>query len=119
MLPIITLGRDSYVHPEYGKTYVPVFEIVGWTDADNPSVDGEGDDDVPFEPAVAEPSKAALPGPGQRAANPIPAGIAPSPGSDAVRAPVNSANAQGAATSRQANRAALSPSDGGRKETRF
>lgn len=39
MLPIITLGRDSYVHPIYRKTYVPVFKIVGWTDQNNPSVD--------------------------------------------------------------------------------
>ncbi len=53
MLPIITLGRDSYIHSEYGKTYFPVFEIVGWTDQDNPSVDGSGDgqDEIPFDPA--------------------------------------------------------------------
>lgn len=29
-VPIIELGRDSYKHPEYGKTYVPVLTIVGW-----------------------------------------------------------------------------------------
>lgn len=29
-VPIIELGRDSYKHSEYGKTYVPVLTIVGW-----------------------------------------------------------------------------------------
>jgi hypothetical protein len=34
-VPIIELGRDFYTHPSYGKTYFPVFTIVGWTDEDN------------------------------------------------------------------------------------
>ncbi len=56
MLPIIELQRESYLHnnKEYGKIYNPVLPIVGWTDADNPSVD---DVDANL-------------GPGQRAANP-------------------------------------------------
>lgn len=57
MLPIIELGRDSYMHKEYGKTYFPVFTIVGWTDEDAPSV-GEGtesEEEIPFDP----PGKAA------------------------------------------------------------
>jgi hypothetical protein len=37
-LPIIELARDSYMHPRFKKIYVPDFKIVGWTDADNPSV---------------------------------------------------------------------------------
>lgn len=59
MLPIIKLGRDFYNHAQYGKTYFPVFEIVGWTDAEDPSLDSDGDD-VPFEPEKpAEKPKAA------------------------------------------------------------
>jgi hypothetical protein len=34
-VPIIELGRDYYTHPSYGKTYFPVFTIVGWTEEDN------------------------------------------------------------------------------------
>jgi hypothetical protein len=50
MLPIITLGRDFYTHPRFGKTYFPVFTIVGWTDENNPSVDGDSEgDDIPFD----------------------------------------------------------------------
>lgn len=30
--PIIALGSDSYNHNSYGRTYVPVLEIVGWAD---------------------------------------------------------------------------------------
>lgn len=37
-MPIIELGRDFYNHPQYGKTYFPVFTIVGWTDADDPQI---------------------------------------------------------------------------------
>ena len=51
MLPIITLERDSYPHKEYGKTYFPVFEIIGWTDADEPSLD---DADQPSQAAIAD-----------------------------------------------------------------
>lgn len=28
--PIIKLGADSYSHAEYGRTYVPLIQIVGW-----------------------------------------------------------------------------------------
>jgi hypothetical protein len=31
-VPVIELGRDSYKHPTYGKTYVPVLTIVEWVD---------------------------------------------------------------------------------------
>lgn len=31
-VPIIELGRDSYMHKEFGKTYFPVFTIVDWVD---------------------------------------------------------------------------------------
>ena len=37
MLPIVEITNDSYMHAMYGKTYFPVFSIVGWTPGDNPS----------------------------------------------------------------------------------
>lgn len=32
MVPIIALGRDSYMHPVYKKTYVPTLAIVNWVE---------------------------------------------------------------------------------------
>lgn len=32
MVPIIELGRDSYIHREYGKLYVPMLTIVDWVE---------------------------------------------------------------------------------------
>jgi hypothetical protein len=32
LVPVIELGRDSYKHAVYGKTYVPVVAIVDWID---------------------------------------------------------------------------------------
>lgn len=31
-VPVLELGRDSYKHPTYGKTYVPVLTISEWVD---------------------------------------------------------------------------------------
>ena len=31
--PIITLGKDFYMHPTYKKVFIPLFEIVGWSAA--------------------------------------------------------------------------------------
>lgn len=48
-VPVIELGRDSYKHAKYGKTYVPVLKIVEWIDNGSvplPAVDG-GDEDAP------------------------------------------------------------------------
>jgi hypothetical protein len=49
LIPVIELGRDSYKHKEYGKTYVPVLNIVDWVE--NGSVPQPGtaadDDDAP------------------------------------------------------------------------
>jgi hypothetical protein len=55
LLPIVELQREFYNHtnPRFGKIYNPLLPIVGWTDADNPSVDDINDTGV-----------------GQRAANP-------------------------------------------------
>lgn len=30
MVPVITLGSDSYKHKEFGKIFVPVFEVTKW-----------------------------------------------------------------------------------------
>lgn len=65
LLPIIELQRDSYNHsnPRFGKIYNPLLPVVGWTDAENPSVEDLGEAEVlPFD------------APDQRAANPTAAG---------------------------------------------
>jgi hypothetical protein len=40
-VPIVELGRDSYMHKEFGKTYFPVFTIVGWTDENSLTIEEE------------------------------------------------------------------------------
>jgi hypothetical protein len=32
VFPIVSIGVDSYKHSSYGKTYFPVFDVVGWAD---------------------------------------------------------------------------------------
>jgi hypothetical protein len=60
MLPIIELQRDSYNHSIFGKTYVPDFKIVGWTDENAPSVDEPGaDEDIPVDAPAARQAIAA------------------------------------------------------------
>jgi hypothetical protein len=56
MLPIIELQRDSYNHSIFGKTYIPDFKVVGWTDENAPSVDSDADDDIPFDAPAAKPA---------------------------------------------------------------
>lgn len=46
--PIITLDSDSYKHAQYGKTYTPKIEVVGWMDLEG---NEEGGDDVVSGPA--------------------------------------------------------------------
>ena len=102
MVPIIELQAECYMHPIYKETFVPNFPIVGWTDEANPSVDG-GDDDVPT-------GRAALPAPGQRAANPTSA--AHGTGGAASARPA----AQGTANS---STTTTSPSSGASRTPRF
>lgn len=57
-VPVLVLGSDSYNHKTYGKTYVPVFEIVDWVPLDEaikpPMTDKEEPDaDVKAEEAPA------------------------------------------------------------------
>lgn len=54
--PIVKLGSDSYTHPEYGRTYVPLVKIVGWEDK---SLFAPVDDEA--EPAQEEQAAAAPP----------------------------------------------------------
>lgn len=61
-VPIIELGRDSYKHPEYGKTYVPVLSIVGWMDnsgVPQPAVNDDEEEEESESPAPATEKPAA------------------------------------------------------------
>jgi hypothetical protein len=58
MYPIVKLGADSYRHQEYGKTFVPLMQIVGWEPvarfADvSPTTAAEPEAEEPAEPAAA------------------------------------------------------------------
>lgn len=50
-VPVLELGRDSYKHPTYGKTYVPMLKIDSWVDnsalAAAPAEDKEDDKPAP------------------------------------------------------------------------
>ncbi|QDZ07471.1 hypothetical protein FPZ24_08235 [Sphingomonas panacisoli] len=55
LIPVLELGRDSYKHAEYGKTYVPVLTIADWVENGSvpiPAADG-GDEDEPAPAAKA------------------------------------------------------------------
>lgn len=34
LFPVVLIENDFYDHRQYGKTYKPIFEIIGWADAD-------------------------------------------------------------------------------------
>jgi hypothetical protein len=57
LTPIIILGNDYYIHPEYGKTYVPRFELVDWAApeaaADDNDFPGLGEPGASPEPKPA------------------------------------------------------------------
>lgn len=46
-VPVIELGRDSYKHPEYGKTYVPVVSIISWMENSGVPAAPHSNDDEP------------------------------------------------------------------------
>lgn len=54
MVPIIELGRDSYMHPVYKKTYVPVLSIVNWVENGSVPEPAATDDTAEEKPAVAD-----------------------------------------------------------------
>lgn len=60
LIPVLELGRDSYMHPVYKKTYVPVLTIVDWVANGSvpiPAVDG-GDAPETETPADDKPAGA-------------------------------------------------------------
>jgi hypothetical protein len=59
--PVVLLKVDSYPHPKWGKTYIPVFDIVGWVDIEGHAAAGHAPEvDPPVQPA-AEPAAASAP----------------------------------------------------------
>jgi hypothetical protein len=55
--PIVVMKSTNYQHPNWGKTYKPVFEIVGWADMDGNIAGAAAAAVAP--PAAAEPAKPA------------------------------------------------------------
>lgn len=51
--PLVALDGDHYIHPSWGKTYKPLFDIVGWADV-NGNEEPEGG-----APAIENQTKAA------------------------------------------------------------
>jgi hypothetical protein len=64
---VVKLGVDFYNHQKWGKTFIPIFEVVGWVDMDGHAADGEasaGEIEPPFEPSqttAAAPAKRKAP----------------------------------------------------------
>lgn len=52
LTPVIELGRDSYKHSVYGKTYVPVLTIAGWVANGSVPIPAPDDGDVDEKPAA-------------------------------------------------------------------
>lgn len=52
IVPVIKLTNDHYQHKQYGKTYVPMFEVVDWM-----TMDGIAADEPAAEPAKEEPKE--------------------------------------------------------------
>ncbi len=63
IVPVITLGEDSYKHKEYGKIYKPLFNIAEWMTMDQGFEDvaesASEDKTEPEAEAAPEPAKAA------------------------------------------------------------
>lgn len=64
--PIVKLSSDSYKHPIYGKTYVPIMEVVSWTNMQGEEEDGseaaaELEAPKAVDEKVKEPEKAEAP----------------------------------------------------------
>lgn len=62
LVPVLELARDSYMHPVYKKTYVPVLSIVDWVEngsVPQPAHAADDDDTPAAEPAATKPAAAA------------------------------------------------------------
>lgn len=56
-VPIVELQSDSYVHGTWGKTYFPVFEIVGWMSVEGAEAVKEVEELAPAPEPASEPAK--------------------------------------------------------------
>lgn len=55
LVPVLELGRDSYMHPIYKKTYVPVLTIVSWMENSGvPAAPSHDEDDSQVNDAKSE-----------------------------------------------------------------
>lgn len=64
VFPVIALSSDSYNHNSYGRTYVPVLEIVGWADMQGREEDADAPAAVDtVVKAAAAPARKAEPAP--------------------------------------------------------
>lgn len=63
LVPVLELGRDSYMHPIYKKTYVPVLTIVSWMENSGvpaaPTNDDEPNDDSNVNDKAEKPATTA------------------------------------------------------------
>lgn len=58
-VPIVELGRDHYMHKEFGKTYFPVFTIADWVDENALTIESADDAGAAAPPApVPQPDPA-------------------------------------------------------------
>lgn len=64
VFPILSVQSDSYQHNSYGRTYVPVLEVVGWADMQGREEDGDAPVAVDTKvKADAAPARKAAPAP--------------------------------------------------------
>lgn len=57
VFPIVQLGTDNYRHKKWGKTYTPVFDIVGWANIDGQEEDGDEGGALPPPQETEEPKQ--------------------------------------------------------------
>lgn len=69
LCPIYELQVDSYKHTNYGKTYIPIFTLIGWCDMEGNRAPAEGEAKTAIAAPAAEPEKPARK---RRAAAPAP-----------------------------------------------
>jgi hypothetical protein len=58
MMPVVRLESDSYPHPDYGRTYTPVLNIVDWVPLDGPQSAPAPVPEPPVPPSPAPASAA-------------------------------------------------------------
>lgn len=57
LFPVVALNTDHYEHGQYGKTYTPEFEFIGWSDIEG-NMEGEEPDEEPEEKPAPKKRKA-------------------------------------------------------------